>query len=245
MSLMRELIFLHGWGASAACWKRQIAHFSARYQIIAPDLPGHGANRSPATEPILLPATSDQRPATVLIGWSYGGMLAIDLVARAPGRYAGLVLIGCSAQFTQASSAAGAPGDGLSPAIVKNIIRNLGRDYEATMRNCYGTFFSKGERSCAEEFIGENPLPDRAAGVDLLTRLLTLDLKETVSSLRIPALIIHGGQDAVCPLPAGIFLHEHIAGSALEVLPDAGHMPFYTRPAECNRFLEDFIGRLA
>ena len=109
------------------------------------------------------------------------------------------------------------------------------------MRNCYGTFFSNEESVVRNEFIAAQALPEKKAALGILRWLLTIDLKERLKYINIPTLIVHGENDGVCPLETGLFLHKNIKGSRLEIFRGAGHMPFYTRPAEFNRILEGFI----
>ncbi len=173
-------------------------------------------------------------PTTVLIGWSYGGMLAIESAVKEPDRFKAIVLVGCSAKFT----------DGMNPIIIKNIRRGLNRYFEETMRNCYGTFFLTGEAAFMKEFIEEQILPDPKETIRMLERLLVMDLRSSLKDITTPTLIIHGDQDEICPLAAGEFLHKGIQGSRLAVIGGAGHMPFYTQPAEFNNIVENFLNGL-
>ena len=63
-----------------------------------------------------------------------------------------------------------------------------------------------------------------------------------------PALILAGGQDRLIPVAEAERMHQLIEGSALVVVPSAGHLANLERPVEFNqaiwRFLaERFQGR--
>ncbi len=84
---MRQLLLLHGAGANAASMHGLASSLSPHFEIIAPDLRGHG--RSPHDGPwtweaVLsdLEALGLDRPAVV--GWSLGGMLAAMWAERHP-----------------------------------------------------------------------------------------------------------------------------------------------------------------
>lgn len=70
-----------------------------RVQVVAPDLRGHG--RSPMEGPWtidqhvrdLLPLLESLGPRTVVLGHSYGGLIAWELARRAADRISGLVLV--------------------------------------------------------------------------------------------------------------------------------------------------------
>lgn len=217
MASSHNLIFLHGWGTSPWVWEKQLDYFSKKYSVAAPDL--------------YLLSTMNYELPTVLIGWSYGGMLAMELAAKQPDKFKALVLVGTSAKFS----------DGMNPVIIKNLARNLNREFEAAVRNCYGTFFSAEEAVFIDDFVNKQIPPDKKQTIRLLDKLAVLDLREVLKNIKIPTLIIHGDKDEICPVEAGRYLSKNIKNSKLEIVKDVGHMPFYTRPHEFNKILEDFL----
>ncbi len=211
-----NLIFLHGWGTSPSVWQRQVTYFSKKYKVTTPAI-------------TLYPIPYTLYP--ILIGWSYGGMLAMDYAVKNPDKIKALVLVGCSAKFAE----------GMPPAVIRNIRRNLNWDFKMTMENCYVTFFLKSEEVAMKKFIENQSLPDKKDTVDILDQLLVLDQRHILKDIKTPTLIINGDKDAVCPLEAAMFLHKGIKDSRLSVIKDAGHTPFYTRPDEFNKILEGFL----
>jgi len=218
-----NLVFLHGWGTSSSVWEKQIKYFSNKHLAAAFNLQDFNYE---------LRITNYESP--ILIGWSYGGMLAIGHAVKNPDKIKALVLVGCSAKFTE----------GMPPAVIRNIKRNLSKDFKTTMENCYTTFFSKGEEAAMREFIARQGLPDKKNMIDILDQLLILDQRPILNDIKAPTLIIHGGKDAVCPLEGGRSLHRGIKGSRLYIIKDAGHAPFYTKAEEFNKILEGFLETL-
>jgi pimeloyl-[acyl-carrier protein] methyl ester esterase len=217
--LSHNLVFLHGWGTDSSVWKKQISYFSNKYNIETPDIFSNSILNT---------------QYSILIGWSYGGMRAIEMAAAGSGKYEALVLVGSSARFT----------DGMNPVIIKKILRGLKRDYKRTMRDCYQTFFSESEEESGKGFIKGQTFPDKDVAIEILQRLLVMDIRKKLQKINIPTLIIHGDKDEVCPISGGKFLNDGIAGSSIAVIKDAGHTPFYTRPDEFNNILEEFLGTL-
>lgn len=96
------LFCLHSSGGSGAQWKRLGVELSHRYQVLAPDLHGHGGTspwpyRRPlrlADEAALVEPLLTALPSPVhLIGHSYGGAVALKLALVAPERIRSLTLI--------------------------------------------------------------------------------------------------------------------------------------------------------
>lgn len=96
------LVFLHGWCDSSATWEPAIARCSGRYRCIAPDMRGHGDSGFPRDHAVFPEALANdvvelcrsigaERP--VLIGHSFGGMLAAAIAAREPGFPRAIVVV--------------------------------------------------------------------------------------------------------------------------------------------------------
>ncbi|SFY35518.1 Pimeloyl-ACP methyl ester carboxylesterase [Paracoccus pantotrophus] len=99
----RRVIFLHGSPGTAEEWDRFLLDVPAGQYHMAVDRPGFGASgdepetalagQAAAVAPLL---TAGTRPA-VLVGYSYGGPVALRLAADYPDRVAGVLLIGAAA----------------------------------------------------------------------------------------------------------------------------------------------------
>jgi len=75
-------------------------------------------------------------------------------------------------------------------------------------------------------------------GLDILE---SVDLRPVLSGISVPALILHGENDRLCPVQAGRYMHQHIGNSQLKIFPDCGHLPFLTQEKEFNQALENFL----
>lgn len=89
-----QLVLLHGFARSLADWDAAAALLTAGHRVLAVDLPGHG--RSPGISPWTVPAavrhiadTLDSHgvpPEAVVVGHSFGGMVAIEYARAHPDR---------------------------------------------------------------------------------------------------------------------------------------------------------------
>lgn len=70
------------------------------------------------------------------------------------------------------------------------------------------------------------------------------DVRARLGELDMPALVIHGAQDAAIPLDVAREMVEALPHAELVVIDGAGHAANLTHPEEVNPPLERFLGSL-
>lgn len=231
---MKTLILLHGWGADAAVWVRQAQAFQARLQVQAPDI----QDWDPAWLADYLQKFT--LPDCLLVGWSLGGMLLLEALSRQPASVGGLVLVGVAPVFC---SRPDHPW-GQQAAAVRAMRRALRSDPRKVLQDFARNCLSPTEEAFQEEVTplftaGHEPNESHlAAGLDYLLRR---DLRPLLPNSTGPATIIQGGGDRIVPPEQARFLHEHLPGSSLRLLPGAGHLPFWTQAGRFNAILENIL----
>ncbi|AMY70131.1 alpha/beta fold hydrolase [Frigidibacter mobilis] len=100
----QRVVFIHGSPGLAEEWAPFLAAVPQGLLYLAPDRPGFGnSGEMPLAElqqqaDALVPLLGrPSEPPVVLVGYSYGGPMALRLAADHPGRVAGLLLIGAAA----------------------------------------------------------------------------------------------------------------------------------------------------
>jgi pimeloyl-ACP methyl ester carboxylesterase len=69
----------------------------------------------------------------------------------------------------------------------------------------------------------------------------SFDCLGRLGEIRLPTLIICGAEDRLTPVKYSQYLHEHIAGSTLRVIPGAGHYVFREQPEAVNSVIEEWL----
>ena len=88
------IVFLHGWCDDASIWDAIVPEFSTAHRCLVPEMRGHGQSGMPSDHAFFPEALSNdvvaicaaagvERP--VLVGHSFGGYLAAEIVRRHPG----------------------------------------------------------------------------------------------------------------------------------------------------------------
>lgn len=100
----QRVIFVHGSPGLGEEWSRFLASVPKGRFYLAPDRPGFGESgdqpvtdlraQAEAIAPLL---GAEPQPPVVLVGYSYGGPVALQLAADRPDRVGGLLLIGAAA----------------------------------------------------------------------------------------------------------------------------------------------------
>lgn len=99
------ILCLHGHPGSGASMSVFTNHLSKRFKTLAPDLRGYGRSRAIAnfvmTDHLVdLDRLLDrfQVDRCLILGWSLGGILALEMALRSPQRVSGLILVATSAR---------------------------------------------------------------------------------------------------------------------------------------------------
>jgi pimeloyl-ACP methyl ester carboxylesterase len=104
------LLLIHGGTATSRSWASHLPAFTEHFRVFAPDSRGHGRTDNPTGElgyhlmaddvAALIKALGLQRP--LVLGYSDGGQIALELGMRYPGMAGALVLGGTQFRFSEA-----------------------------------------------------------------------------------------------------------------------------------------------
>ena len=235
------LVLLHGAGFDHSSWalhSRWFAHHG--YNVLAPDLPGHGRSSGPP-----LPAISEMADWTAalieaagaakarLVGHSMGSLIALETAARHPTKVSALGLIGTAATMTVGPDLLKAAEANDRSAIDMVSIWGLGFQAELGGSLAPGLWMHSGAQRVLEQ-CRPGVLFNDLAACNAYQNALAAAAQVTV-----PATFILGERDMMTPAKAGKTLAAALPNSRTIVLRGAGHMMMAERPDELLAALQD------
>jgi pimeloyl-ACP methyl ester esterase len=243
------VLFLHGWMADSTVFDPvlDVVCRDQGLRAITMDLRGHGRSGKPAEGYGVEEHSHDVDAVhdacslgeVTLVGWSLGGAVALHYAATRPNRVQKIVLAGATPSLVQQPGfAAATPPDaftGLLGALLADFPATTGQFIAAQLPEPGSEDAAQVLHDCAMRTTG-------AAAVAAAEAVGRHDLREFVSLVDVPALILHGGLDAVVPPQAGQWLAENLPKVERHVQwPDRGHCPFLTSPELVAEEISAFV----
>lgn len=248
------ILFIHGFAQSYLSFRRQFnSDLAAHYHLVAFDLRGEGGSGKPmdvtAYGPskvwaddvaAVIEATHLDHP--VLVGWSYGGFVAIDYIRHyGIGRLAGLSLVGSlgglagtpafSAGDSAAAKAMRARSEGQrSMNLLDNITSGKG-----TAANYVTSNMTDEDRDIL--FATEMMMPSY---VRRLMGARHLDNTDVVKTVTLPVLFTRGSEDVTMPMESLNKLLGELPNARLSAYEHTGHLSFVEHPERFNQELASF-----
>ena len=229
---MQTLVLIPGLGSDGAVWRRTVAALGDRADCLIGDTL---SDDTLAAMALRILAQAPERFA--LAGVSMGGMVALELMRRAPERVSHLALVDTNA----------------SPdTLGQRAYRHLANLVVGATRN----FGRLAEGSLGSLIHPDAPADVRAEMVEMSVRVGARayvrqnhavigrgDLRKVLPGVRVPTSVIVGREDRLTPLRLSQDIHRLTPGSTLSVIPECGHLPPIETPAALAALLLELLQR--
>ena len=247
------LLFLHGLGGVWQNWLLNIPAFMGTHRVIAPDLPGFGRSEMPSGRISIqgyarvideLCRELDVN-GPVIVGNSMGGFVGAEVALAFPTRVSRLVLV----------SAAGLSVDHMKKEPLLTLARiwavtatRTGARAEPVVRRArlrrvalqtVVRYPEKLSLPLTAELVAGSGTPGFVGGLDAI---LSYKIRERLSEIEIPTLIVWGRNDILVPVSDAKTFEELIGANAHAVIfEDTGHLSMLERPSRFNELLRGFL----
>ena len=251
------VVLLHGQPGSGASWRPVVDLLRDDHRVLAPDRPGYGGNRAPATgfpgnarAVVALMEEAGASPA-VVVGHSWGGGVAIAMARDHPDAVRGLVLVGSvgvpgSISWVDAMLAAPVMGEAMTAvgmAVMGTVLPWVRRRVSGLPGRwaswCRTTLPDQSVAGGIGEALGRarrSFVVEQRALVDQLE-----DLAASLAGLDLPVAVLAGSADVVVPPAAAVALAHAIPGASLEMIDGIGHFV----PRDAPAAVADAVRRVA
>lgn len=209
----QPLVLLHGFNSSGATWAGLVPEFAHSYQVIVPDLRGHGRSTNPTKQfthrqsALDVVALLDALGITQFkaMGISTGGMTLIHMATHQPSRVDAMVLIGATIYFPEQARA----------IMRKATVDSLTPDVYARRRQIH----KRGDEQIRELQQQFHSFKDNYDDMNFTRPYLS-----TVSAR---TLIVHGDRDQFFPVEIPLEMYRSIPNALLWIIPQGGHVPIF------------------
>jgi pimeloyl-ACP methyl ester carboxylesterase len=238
----KNLLLVHGLGASAERWESVIPSFSNDYTVYVPDLIGFGLSDKPSadysTEFFANFLSSFLREINVtsatVIGSSLGGQIAVEYASLNQKKVEKLILVSPAGAMKQST-----------PALDAYIMAALYPDPE-TAKNAFSMMSGLNKdvnQTTIDGFVQRMQMPN--AKYAFMSTILGLKNAPEISTkleiLEIPTLVIWGELDPVIPIRYAQHFVKNIRDCRFYQMESCGHTPYVESPKEFVKIVLDFI----
>ncbi|MGS4886163.1 alpha/beta fold hydrolase [Roseibium sp. MB-4] len=230
-----RVLLLHGVGLQADAWAAQVPDLASHFQVIAPDMPGHG-HSGRLVGRASLSAYSDTVAQlldgpTVVAGHSMGAMIALDIAARYPELVAGVAALNSIYRRSDAAK-----------QTVLHRAQNLGSETgpnpEPTLDRWFGTEPSEARSACEAWLKGADLYGYRTA-YDVFARE-DGPSDQVLMSLKCPAFFMTGSLEPNSTPAMSQAMAALTPNGQVHVIETAAHMMPMTHHVEVTRALLAF-----
>jgi len=237
------LVCLHGIGSSSRSFHPQLEGLSSEMRVLAWDAPGYGASDElPAEVPEGIGAYADEVASlitggsmVVLLGVSWGGVIAIEVALRYPELLCGLVLISAS-RGSGRSEASRQAMESRSVELEELGIQEFARRraWALLSETASPEALADVERTMIASL---HPGGHRRAAAAMAATNYSARLREVT----VPTLVVCGSADRITGVAEGEALARGIPEATLVVLDGVGHLANQEAPEAVNAWVASFV----
>ena len=260
----QTMVFIPPWSiVHSRIYKAQIPYFSERFRCIAWDGRGNGKSDRPEdvaaytldnyTADALAVMDATNAGQAILVGLSFGGLLACVLAAHHPQRVKAAILAGTVSSIGPANYARLAATQFTAKRERHEGWEKFNRDYWLTDYPDFAEFFIR--HICSEphstkqiedgiDWASDTTGPTLIKTVEARAVPPKFDVSEQMyRNIRCPVLFIHGDDDQIQPHARAQAAAVEVAGAELVTIEGGGHNPLGRYPGKTNVLINDFLDR--
>ena len=179
-----------------------------------------------------------RQSGAAIVGFSMGGMVAMEIARKAPELIKKLALLNTNYHADYADRRA---------ARIQHLEQALSTGMEDVIRQHYVDRYLHHPKSSARNLIIKMACELGTACFEAQIKALTTrpDSSSTLADISCPTLILSAAQDKLCPPEGQGSMHQMIEGSEIVMLDECGHFAMLENPDAVNMALQKWYGSMA
>ncbi|WP_204137019.1 alpha/beta fold hydrolase [Halomicronema sp. CCY15110] len=241
------LMFLHGLGWDHHLWDEAFARYGDRYHVIAGDTRGHGQSEHPDRPYSIRQLAADwftvldhmQIDQAILVGFSQGGMVAMEMALQQPERFPALMLACTTCCTPQAVS------ENLQQRLATLAQMGALATAKLASQSIFSPPFIEQNPDYITQFIEHRAAANQTSLKFAMAAVMGFDVCGQLGQLTQPGLVIAGEQDTLTPPATVAAIHQHYPHSRFVCVPNTGHLIPVEQPEPFYRQIDAALARLS
>ena len=242
-----SILMLHGFSADKSVWLRFARHFNDSFNIIIPDMAGHGDTGFDPDWDYTAPAQAGRLIALLdrlqvqqvhVIGNSMGGFIAAHFSRLYPERTLTAALVDPSGVTSP------------EPSEMGKMLEQGQNPFMIDSQEDFATFYdmTMAQPPFVPDFVKAGVAERYQQRQDEL-RVIFKDvhyidmLDEHLASITLPVMIMWGGQDQLIHVSSAQVWQQGLPNSELKIWSEIGHMPMVEIPSESAAVYREFLAK--
>ena len=240
------VLLIHGWNGNRTFWTRQVQALRDHHTVITVDLRGHGESSRPRTGYSVASLATDLEqlvralrvPHIAVVGWSLGGMVALELARKLGERASALALV-CT---TPGALTDPKNPNAVPPERVAEMRAGIQADSRDFIRGFAPGLFKDGAASPLLPWAISEMVKTPSHVVEAcFEAIAAFDVRKWLKDLKVPTMVLHGRHDALLAFAGGEVLQKTIPKAKLTAFENSGHSPFLEETDAFNTVLTKFL----
>ena len=238
---LSTVVFLHAFPLEAAMWEPNLGAIPDEWRAVAPELRGEaGVTMNDLAGDVidLLDHLGVARAAVV--GCSMGGYVLFEILKSAPAYLSAVGLVSTrpgpdseEARKNRQKMIALVDAEGVEAIAAQMVPKLLGVTTQRDRPDL--------PKQLRNFVVGNSPERVKAFIVAMMQRA---DSTPLLANIEVPALVVHGAEDALIPPTEAEDMHRRIKHSRLELIPSSGHLPNLEQALPFDAILWNFLSQL-
>lgn len=234
------VLFAHGFGGDQLSWRHVAEDVARDHRVVLFDYVGCGRSDVQAWSPeryhtlaghvqdLLDVCEALSLSRVTLVGHAVGGIIGLLASLRRPELFARLVMVGPSPRYLNDRPDYHGGFEREDVVGLLNLMERNARTWSETLVPM--AMGNDASRQAGEDLACSLCAADPAICRHFAERVLLTDHRAELPRVSVPSVILQSADDALTPPDVGRYMHEHMPGSTLHMLPHGGHCPQLSHP---------------